>query len=97
MGEWGGRPEMSSLRQYFHEMADRLDEAELAKAKATLDEAAQRDFRAFLAGVPEDDEPLTAEDEKALAEADRAAREGRQYSHQEVLREFGLDPTTHLE
>jgi len=77
------------LRQDFREMANSLDAAPLEKAKATLDEAALQEFRAVLATAPEDDEPVTEEDEAALDGAHRAAREGRLYSHDEVLREFG--------
>ncbi len=42
--------------------------------------------------APLDDEPLTAEDVAALAEARASLDRGEGIPHEEILREFGLTP-----
>jgi predicted transcriptional regulator len=41
--------------------------------------------------APEDDEPWTADDEAAVAEADADFEAGRTVSHEEIKREFKLE------
>ncbi|MBC7335362.1 MAG: helix-turn-helix domain-containing protein [Clostridia bacterium] len=57
----------------------------------------ERDLKAFLDPVlhalekaPEDDEPLTEEDRKAVAEAEKAIAQGKTKPWEQVKREMGL-------
>jgi len=57
----------------------------------------ERDLEAFLDPVvhaletaPEDDEPLTAEDKRAIAEAEKAITQGKTKPWEQVKREMGL-------
>ncbi|MCG0278535.1 MAG: helix-turn-helix domain-containing protein [Thermanaeromonas sp.] len=57
----------------------------------------ERDLEAFLDPVlhtletaPEDDEPLTEEDKRAIAEAERAIAQGKTKPWEQVKRELGL-------
>ncbi len=57
----------------------------------------ERDLEAFLDPVlhalekaPEDDEPLTEEDKKAVAEAEKAIAQGKTKPWEQVKREMGL-------
>lgn len=43
-----------------------------------------------IANAPIDDEPLTAEDEKALAEASDWSKHNKSTSHEEFLAELGI-------
>lgn len=43
-----------------------------------------------LANAPVDDEPITAEEEQALAEAREALTRGEGIAHEEIMKEFGL-------
>jgi len=87
---------MTNLRQYLHEMIDTLDEAGLARVRAVVDEGAPPYWSAIV-NAPLIDEPVTAEEIEAVRAARQDAQEGRVVSHAEVLREFGLDPGTHLD
>ena len=51
------------------------------------------EFGAFLRSVPWDDEPLTEEDERALAESEEWFRRngGKGIPHEQVVREFGIE------
>ncbi len=82
---------MTDMRSQIHEEVDRMTEKELLGLKEFL-ATYPNQFRAFLRTVPWDDEPLTEEDEKALAESDEWFRQngGRGIPHEEVMRELGL-------
>ena len=49
-----------------------------------------KDLPAILANAPYDDEPVTADEEAAVAEAVEDEAHGRVVPHDEVRREFGL-------
>ena len=68
----------------------KLSEAEADETLRLLDERADPVLRAFRE-APEDDEPWTAEDEAAVAEADADFAAGRTVSHEEIKREFGIE------
>ncbi len=81
---------MTDVRSQIHEEVDQMTEKELLGLKEFL-ATYPNQFRAFLRTVPWDDEPLTEEDEKALAEGDEWLRQGgKPIPHEEVMRELGL-------
>ncbi|HKG37547.1 MAG TPA: hypothetical protein VKB25_01030 [Conexibacter sp.] len=70
----------------------RVEELTEREAKATLDFIASRgadDFTRWLESRPEDDEPLTPDEQAALAESDADIAAGRTVSFEEIKREFG--------
>lgn len=82
---------MSGIRSELHEEIDRMDEKELLGLKKFL-ATYPDELGAFLRTVPWDDEPLTEEDEKALAESEEWFRQngGKGIPHDEVMREHRL-------
>ncbi len=77
-------------REALHELIDRIPEGEIAVTQRALEYLA-RDaaFRAAMS-APLDDEPVTAGDAEAIARARKDIQAGRVVSHDEMLREFGL-------
>jgi hypothetical protein len=70
----------------------RVEELTEREAEATLDFIASRggdDFTRWLDSRPEDDEPLTPDEQAALAESDADIAAGRTVSFEEIKREFG--------
>jgi hypothetical protein len=69
-------------------LVDILPESELQAALRFLENLTAEDVAPCwsLSDAPVDDEPLTAEDEAALAEAERDLMEGRVVSHDEARR-----------
>jgi hypothetical protein len=70
----------------------RVEELTEREAEATLDFIASRgadDFTRWLDSRPEDDEPLTPDEQVALAESDADIAAGRTVSFEEIKREFG--------
>jgi len=76
-------------RDRLHTLVDSLPEDELHVARRFLEflgtDAPDALLQA-LRNAPLDDEPLTAEDEAALGEAERDRAEGRVVSHEEARR-----------
>ena len=75
-------------RERLHTLIDILPEDELPVALRFLEHLGIEDAAPLwsLSDAPVDDEPLTAEDEAALAEADRDLTEGRVVTHAEARR-----------
>lgn len=80
------------LRDELRQLIDQLPDQDLYTAKRFL--AYLRNTRdpmmQKLVEAPYDDEPLTEEDEAALAEAYEDLAAGRVVTMEEVMREFGL-------
>jgi hypothetical protein len=74
-----------TVKDELHELVDRLDEAEAREALAYLQTLS---LPAFLRDAPLDDEPETAEERAAVAEAEADFAAGRDVAHEEVRREF---------
>jgi hypothetical protein len=69
-----------------------VEELTEQEAEATLDFTplhGRDGFARWLDSRPEDDEPLTAEEQAALAESDSDIAAGRTVSFEEIKREFG--------
>jgi predicted transcriptional regulator len=84
-----------TTKERLHKLVDELSEAEaddaLRYVASRREGEATDSFARWLDSRPEDDEPLTAEDEEAIAEglADKAA--GRLTSLEEIKRELGYE------
>jgi hypothetical protein len=79
-----------TAKQKLLERVTTLSEAEADETLRLLDAQADPVVVAFRE-APEDDEPWTAEDEAAVAEADADFAAGRTISHEEIVREFGIE------
>jgi hypothetical protein len=75
-------------RERLHALIDKLPEDELLAALRFLEHLGTEDMEPLwsLSDAPADDEPFTADDEAALAEAERDLAEGRVVSHDEARR-----------
>src|ERR1700733_2118373 len=82
---------MSGTRQHAHELIDQLPEAQLCALVGLL-ESIVDPIAAALRNAPVDDEPVTEEEERAVAEAREWLRKngGKGIPHEEVLADFGL-------
>ncbi len=69
----------------------RVEDLSEQEAEATLDFIASRgeSFADWLDARPEDDEPLSAEDQVALAESDADIAGGRTISYEQVRQDLG--------
>jgi len=82
---------MAADKQRAHELIDRLAPSQVPAAIGMLESLLDPVARA-IANAPIDDEPLTAEDQKALAEANEWSKHNEGISHEQVLAELGLTP-----
>jgi predicted transcriptional regulator len=75
-------------RERLHALVDTLAEDELQAALRFLEHLGTEDVAPLwsLSDAPADDEPLTSDDEAALAEAERDVAEGRIVPHDEARR-----------
>jgi|SRR5208282_4367073 len=76
-------------KQQAHELIERLPPAQLSAVVGLL-EAMLDPFARALANAPIDDEPVTAEEEKALAEAREWLKHNKGIPHKEILAELGI-------
>lgn len=78
-----------STKTHAHELIERLAPNQVAAVvgllQAMLDPVSQA-----IVHAPTDDEPLTAEEEKALTEAREWLKHNKPIPHKQVLAEFGL-------
>jgi hypothetical protein len=72
-----------------HELIERLPPTQLSAVVGLL-EAMFDPFARALANAPIDDEPVTAEEEKALAEAREWSKHNKSIPHERVLAELGI-------
>lgn len=77
---------MTTTKDELHELVDELDEDAAREALAYIQTLA---LPAFLRDAPLDDEPVTASERAAVAEAEADLAAGRVVSHEEIRREFG--------
>jgi len=76
-------------KQQAHELIERLPAAQLSAVVGLLEAMLDPVSRA-LASAPFDDEPVTAEEEKALAEAREWSKHNKAIAHDQVLAELGI-------
>jgi hypothetical protein len=84
---------LEATKQRLHELVDALPEDEIEPAKKYLESLVSKEcdpvLQEFL-NAPEDDEPLTEEELKAIEEGEEAIARGETRDLDEVLREYGL-------
>jgi len=76
-------------KQQAHELIERLPPTQLSAVVGLL-EAMLDPVSLAIANAPIDDEPLTAEEEKALAEAREWSKHNKAIPHEQVLAEVGI-------
>jgi hypothetical protein len=80
---------MANSKQHAHELIDRLPPGKLSAAVIVL-EAMLDPVSLAIANAPVDDEPLTAEEEKAIAESREWLKHNPGIPHEQVLAELGI-------
>ena len=80
---------MAADKQHAHELIERLAPSQVSAVVGMLEAMLDPVSRA-IANAPIDDEPLTAEDEKALDEAEEWLKHNEGIPHEQVLAELGL-------
>jgi len=84
--------EVANRRERLHRLVDDLHEGELDTVETFIEFVHERGdpvLRALL-NAPEDDEPVTPDEEEAIREAWEAVRTGDVYTMEEVKKELGL-------
>ena len=83
---------MSGTRQHAHELIDQLPEPQLTALVGLL-ESIVDPVAAALRNAPVDDEPVTEEEERAVAEAREWLRKngGKGIPHADAMRQLGLE------
>jgi hypothetical protein len=76
-------------KQQAHELIERLPATQLSAVVGLL-EAMLNPFARAIAHAPIDDEPVTAEEEKALAEGREWSKHNKGIPHEQVLAELGI-------
>jgi hypothetical protein len=80
---------MTEARQNAHQLVDRLPEAQLSALVGLL-EAIVDPVTAALRNAPFEDEEISEEEERAVAEAREWLKRNKPIPHEEALAEFGL-------
>jgi hypothetical protein len=80
---------MSDAKEHAHELIDRLPPSQLMAVVGLLETMLDPVSRA-VAQAPVDDEPLTADEEKALAESEEWLKSHESIPHDQVLAELGI-------
>jgi hypothetical protein len=80
---------MAADKQRAHELIERLAPSQVPAAVGMLERLLDPVARA-IANAPIDQEPLTADDEKALAEAGEWSKHNQSTPHEEFMAELGI-------
>jgi len=80
---------MSNPKEHAHELIERLPPSQLTAVVGLLEAMLDPVARA-IAHAPVDDEPLTAEEQKALAEAEMWLKDHKPIPHEQVLADLGI-------
>jgi hypothetical protein len=80
---------MADTKEHAYELIDRLPPTQLSAVVGLL-EAMLDPVSLAIANAPIDDEPLTAEEEKALGEAREWSKHKKGIPHEQVLAELGI-------
>jgi hypothetical protein len=76
-------------KQQAHELIERLPPTQLSAVVGLLEAMLDPVSRA-LANAPIDDEPVTPEEEKALAEAREWSKHNKSIPHEQILADLGI-------
>jgi hypothetical protein len=80
---------MAADKQHAHQLIEQLPPNQVPAAIGMLESLLDPVSRA-IANAPVDDEPLSAADEKALAEAREWSKHNKATSHEEFIAELGI-------
>jgi hypothetical protein len=80
---------MANTKEHAYELIDRLPPTQLSAVVGLLEAMLDPVSRA-IANAPFDDEPVTAEEEKALAEGREWLKHNKAIPHEQVLAELGI-------
>ena len=80
---------MSADKQHAHELIERLAPSQVPTAVGMLEALLDPVSRA-IANAPIDDEPVTAEEERALEESREWFKHNKGIPHEQVLAEMGI-------
>jgi hypothetical protein len=80
---------MAADKQHAHELIDKLAPSQVPAAIGMLESLLDPVARA-IANAPVDDEPVSAEEEKALAESREWLKHNEAIPHEQVLAELGI-------
>ncbi len=80
---------MAADKDHAHELIERLAPGQVSAVIGMLEALLDPVSRA-IATAPVDDEPVTTEDEKALAEAREWSKQNEGIPHDQVLAELGI-------
>src|SRR5438067_538836 len=82
-------PPLATTRERLHAVLDELPEHVLDDAEAAIAALAVPPYRP-LGEIPDDDEPITAEEEEAIRLGLEEYRRGETIPHEQAMREIGL-------
>jgi hypothetical protein len=86
-----GRTAMEAkVKERLHRLVEQIPEGEVHTAERFLEYLAVDPVLRSLMNAPEDDEPVTPEEEEAVREALEDVAAGRMHSIEEVKQELGL-------
>jgi hypothetical protein len=77
-----------TTKERLHELVDELSDAEAERALALVESEREDPMIAAFRDAPEDDEPLTAEEETALEQSHDEYRRGEGIPLDEIRHEF---------
>jgi hypothetical protein len=82
--------ETASNKQHAHELIERLPASEIVTAVRFLEFMLLDPVARAIANAPADDEPVTEEEERAVAEAREWLKHNKAIPHERVLAELGI-------
>jgi hypothetical protein len=82
---------MAPNKEHAHELIERLAPSQVSAVIGILEALLDPVSRA-IANAPIDDEPVTAEEEKALAEARDWLKHNKSIPHEQILADLGVTP-----
>jgi len=80
---------MANIKEHAHELIERMAPIQVSAVVGLLEAMLDPVSRA-IANAPIDDEPVTAEEEKALAESREWLKHNKGIPHEQVLAELGI-------
>jgi hypothetical protein len=82
---------MAADKQHAHELIEQLAPSQVPDAIGMLERLLDPVARA-IANAPIDDEPISPEEEKSLAQASEWSKHNKATTHEEFLAELGITP-----
>ncbi|HEY5343009.1 MAG TPA: hypothetical protein VIJ66_05060 [Solirubrobacteraceae bacterium] len=79
-----------TTKERLHELVDELSEPEAKRALSLVEKEREDPVIAAFRDAPEDDEPLSAEEEAGLEESHADLAAGRTFSLEEIKRDLDL-------